>query len=93
MCALDHAQSASTFAADMHAAGAHAPGTHLGATLVFPLPGAGAEGPRGAAGGDAAAALRARIGAFRARVDAELPGMYCWLADGSLHVTLRALMG
>jgi hypothetical protein len=70
-----------------------APGTHLGATLVFPLPGAGTgPEPRGAAGG-AAGALRARIAAFRARVDAELPGMYCWLADGSLHVTLRALMG
>ena len=30
---------------------------------------------------------------FRERVDAELPGMYAWFADCSLHVTLRAIMG
>ena len=74
-------------------------GSHLGATLVFPLPGGcdADQGP-GAAGtpegsGGPAAALRQRIAAFRERVDRELPGMYCWLSDASLHVTLRALMG
>ena len=74
-------------------------GSHLGATLVFPLPSAGnaSRGP-GAAGtlegsGRTAAALRQHIGAFRERVDRELPNMYCWLSDASLHVTLRALMG
>ncbi|KAK9826359.1 hypothetical protein WJX81_001998 [Elliptochloris bilobata] len=78
---------------------AHYRGTHLGATLVFPLPGASPAdlGPGTAATpqgpGDAAAALRQRIAAFRERVDSELPAMYCWLSDASLHVTLRALMG
>lgn len=74
-------------------------GSHLGATLVFPLPGGcdTDQGP-GAAGtlegsGGPAAALRQRIAAFRERIDRELPGMYCWLSDASLHVTLRALMG
>lgn len=62
-------------------------GTHLGATLVFPLP------SEGGGAGSAAELLRQRITAFRAHVDRELPGMYCWLSDASLHVTLRALMG
>jgi len=59
----------------------------LGATLVFPLP----SGGGGA--GSTAELLRQHIAAFRARVDRDLPGMYCWLSDASLHVTLRALMG
>ena len=62
-------------------------GTHLGATLVFPLPSGGGRA------GSMAELLRQRIAAFRARVDRDLPGMYCWLSDASLHVTLRALMG
>eukprot|EP00798_Chlamydomonas_sp_ICE-L_P021228 gene21228-28144_t len=33
------------------------------------------------------------IRSFRRRVDAELPGMYTWFADESLHLTIRALMG
>jgi len=37
-------------------------------------------------------ALLAAIHHFRARVDAALPGMYAWFADGSLHITLRALI-
>ena len=41
--------------------------------------------------GAAASALPALVAAFRARVDRELPGMYAWFADESLHVTLRAL--
>ena len=28
---------------------------------------------------------------FRERVDAEMPGLYSWFADSSLHVTLRTL--
>jgi hypothetical protein len=39
------------------------------------------------------AQLRRLIDSFRARVDRELPGMYAWFADASLHVTLRAIMG
>ncbi|GAX84140.1 hypothetical protein CEUSTIGMA_g11563.t1 [Chlamydomonas eustigma] len=30
---------------------------------------------------------------FRDRVDRELPGLYRWFTDDSLHVTLRAVMG
>lgn len=33
------------------------------------------------------------VSAFRRRVDAELPGMYTWFDDTSLHVTIRSLMG
>lgn len=29
---------------------------------------------------------------FRARVDVALPGLYTWFAEGSLHVTVRALV-
>ncbi len=35
--------------------------------------------------------LPALVRKFRDRIDAELPGLYDWFADGSLHVTLRAL--
>ena len=37
-------------------------------------------------------ALVAAIDRFRRRVDAELPGMYVWFSDASLHITLRALI-
>lgn len=37
-------------------------------------------------------ALVAAIDRFRRRVDAELPGMYAWFSDASLHITLRALI-
>jgi hypothetical protein len=30
---------------------------------------------------------------FRARVEEELPGLYSWFGEESLHVTIRALMG
>ena len=33
------------------------------------------------------------VDAFRQRVEQELPGMYTWFADSSLHVTIRALLG
>lgn len=38
-------------------------------------------------------ALPSVISAFRARVDKELPGMYAWFDDASLHITVRAIMG
>ena len=37
-------------------------------------------------------ALVAAIDRLRRRVDAELPGMYVWFSDASLHITLRALI-
>ncbi|KAK9815519.1 hypothetical protein WJX72_004976 [[Myrmecia] bisecta] len=40
-----------------------------------------------------AQALIRVIDRFRRRVEAELPGMYCWFPDQVLHVTLRALVG
>ena len=48
-----------------------------GATLVAPLP---------------PAAYAAQLTAFRAAVDAALPGAYAWFSDDSLHVTVRALL-
>lgn len=33
------------------------------------------------------------IRAFQHQVDSVLPGMYAWFDEGSLHVTVRALMG
>lgn len=32
------------------------------------------------------------INRFRRRVDKQLPGMYVWFTDASLHITLRALL-
>lgn len=37
-------------------------------------------------------ALLAAIARFQRRVDSELPGMYAWFEDSSLHITLRALI-
>lgn len=37
--------------------------------------------------------LATMVRAFRERVDEELPGMYVWFDDSSLHITVRALMG
>lgn len=37
--------------------------------------------------------LRSVLAEFRCVVDQELPGMYTWFTDASLHVTIRALMG
>ena len=44
-------------------------------------------------GDNTAGRLWSFIHRFRMRVDLELPGMYNWFADCSLHVTLRAIMG
>jgi hypothetical protein len=38
-------------------------------------------------------ALADAIRMLRQRVDKELPGLYTWFADESLHVTIRGLMG
>ena len=54
----------------------HYRGAARGATLVAPLH----------------AAYAAQLAAFRAAVDAALPGAYAWFADDSLHVTVRALL-
>ena len=47
-----------------------------------------------AVGPDALSAplLPALVRKFRDRVDAEMPGLYTWLADSSLHITLRSLL-
>ena len=45
----------------------------------------------GAPGGAPASPLPALVAVFKARVDREVPGMYAWFSDESLHVTLRAL--
>ncbi|KAG2493056.1 hypothetical protein HYH03_008719 [Edaphochlamys debaryana] len=73
---------------------------HLGVTLVHDLapfrPG-GAEpaapAPASPSGRPYGHALPALVRAFRERVDAALPGLYCWFADASLHSTVRSLMG
>lgn len=36
--------------------------------------------------------LLSRIQRFRERVDREIPGLYHWFRDSSLHVTLRGLI-
>lgn len=38
-------------------------------------------------------ALPGIIRAFRERVDRELPGLYTWFDDQTLHITIRAVMG
>ncbi|PRW44592.1 hypothetical protein C2E21_6681 [Chlorella sorokiniana] len=54
---------------------------------------AGVGGAVGGKGGTAdRRALVAAIERFRRRVDAELPGLYVWFSDASLHITLRALI-
>ncbi|KAG2424520.1 hypothetical protein HXX76_014401 [Chlamydomonas incerta] len=63
----------------------------LGVTLVHDL--AALRAPAGAAPGPYGGRLPELIRAFRARVEAELPGLYRWFADSSLHSTVRSLMG
>ena len=58
---------------------------HLGVSLVYGLPLVD--------GSSNAGRLWSFIHRFRMRVDLELPDMYHWFADCSLHVTLRAIMG
>lgn len=54
----------------------HYRGDARGATLVAPL----------------RDTYAAELAAFRAAVDAALPGAYVWFADESLHITVRALI-
>ena len=58
---------------------------HLGVSLVYGLPLVD--------GNTNAGRLWSFIHRFRVRVDLELPDMYNWFADCSLHVTLRAITG
>eukprot|EP00955_Chlamydomonas_euryale_P095860 364965-Chlamydomonas_euryale.AAC.12 len=62
----------------------------LGLTLVHDL---AAFAPKTGGGSHAGAATATAIRAFRMDVAAELPGVYTWFDDSSLHVTVRALMG
>jgi hypothetical protein len=51
-------------------------------------------GEAGASSGEGwSAALPEVVRRFRARVEEELPGLYAWFGEESLHVTIRALMG
>lgn len=67
-------------------------GTALGATLVHELSCFGGSGGPAPLDGRYSGALPGILAAFRARVDAELPGMYAWLSEPSLHVTIRGLI-
>mmetsp|Transcript_36916 Transcript_36916/g.82098 ORF Transcript_36916/g.82098 Transcript_36916/m.82098 type:complete len:272 (-) Transcript_36916:18-833(-) len=72
----------------------HYKGTALGVTLVHELScfsGKASETPRPQQG--YATALPGIIRSLKQRVDAELPGLYTWFEEASLHVTIRALMG
>lgn len=51
-----------------------------------------AAGGGGSGGAADRQALVAAIDRFRRRVDAELPGLYAWFSNASLHITLRALI-
>ncbi len=37
--------------------------------------------------------LSSVLQAFRHQVDLELPGLFSWFSDSSLHITVRALLG
>lgn len=63
-------------------------GPALGASLVHYL-----SAFRQCATSPYGSALPAIIAKLRRQIDAELPGLYCWFDDASLHVTVRGLMG
>lgn len=67
-------------------------GTALGATLVHELSCFGGSGGPAPAAPGYSTALPAILAGFRAKVDAALPGMYCWFSEPSLHVTVRGLI-
>ena len=50
------------------------------------------KGGRAAADAAARRALLAAVDRFRRRVEVELPGLYVFFSDASLHITLRALI-
>jgi hypothetical protein len=66
---------------------AHYRGAAPGVTLVHELAGGGGR-PKNEDVHTVLAAVRR----FRARVDAELPGVYAWFDERSLHVTVRAII-
>eukprot|EP00887_Chlorella_sp_A99_P004960 scaffold4.g4960.t1 len=81
----------------------HYRGTHLGVTLVHPIAfssGAISGGPerrpalkmRGLDELSDRGRLLAAVQRLRARVEEELPGLYAFFSDSSLHVTLRAVI-
>ena len=75
--------------------GAGAPPAAAAAAAAAGAPAAAAKAAAAGGGRGGAAdrrALLAAIDRFRRRVDAELPGMYAWFSDASLHITLRALI-
>ncbi|GIL85232.1 hypothetical protein Vretimale_10728 [Volvox reticuliferus] len=70
----------------------HYRSSNLGVTLVHDL--AVLQGrPRARAAADYGSDLPGIVRSFRDRVEAELPGLYRWFNDSSLHSTVRALMG
>ncbi|EFJ44920.1 hypothetical protein VOLCADRAFT_121227 [Volvox carteri f. nagariensis] len=79
----------------------HYRNSYLGVTLVHDLEafrrGKGRQLAQPALGAaqpvNFGSALPGIIQAFRSRVDLELPGLYCWFRDDSLHSTVRSLMG
>jgi hypothetical protein len=79
---------------------AHYRGVAPGVTLVHELGlvGGGGGGGGASGGADNAADAEARlrlleaVRRFRARVDRDLPGVYAWFGDASLHVTVRAII-
>ncbi|KAG1677218.1 hypothetical protein FOA52_013416 [Chlamydomonas sp. UWO 241] len=69
----------------------HYRGPALGLTLVHDI--SCFWDAQGGPGEGLGSAFWDAVRAFRARVDAELPGMYTWFDESSLHITVRALMG
>ncbi|KAK9866566.1 hypothetical protein WJX84_005361 [Apatococcus fuscideae] len=70
----------------------HYRGPHLGASLIHKLRSGSPAGHTNRSG-LAHAVLFGTINHFRKKVEEELPGLYAWFSDESLHVTFRALMG
>ncbi len=72
---------------------AEAAAANAAAAAAGDSPVAAAGAAAGSRGGAAdRQALVAAIERFRRRVDAQLPGLYAWFSDASLHITLRALI-
>jgi len=62
------------------------------AAAPAPAPTEGRAGGPVAAAAPALARLAADMRRFRAAVEAELPGVYAWFDEASLHVTVRAII-
>ncbi|GIL55474.1 hypothetical protein Vafri_11033 [Volvox africanus] len=70
----------------------HYRSSYLGVTLVHDLA-VFQDGASTRAAAKYGSDLPGIVGAFRDRVEAEMPGLYRWFKDSSLHSTVRALMG